>query len=337
MLLKRRPFVHALAGLGASATGLTVLAGCGLNTLFPPARAQVRRIGFLSASSREATRPYVDGFLDGLRELGWVEGQNLSIEWRFTDGRTELLPGVAADLVQAQVELIAAVSNQAIVAVQQQTGAIPVVMISVADPVGAGLAASVAKPGGNFTGTRSSPPGRTVKALEFLSQILPGLARLAVMWDKSNQGNAGTVAAVRAMAQASAFDVLELDVRDSPDLDSAFAAATGWGADALLFISTPSLFAFAGHIAELAVQNRLPAAFAGPLEWVAAGGLLTYGASTTAIYRRSATYVDKILHGARPGDLPVEEPREFDLLVNVKTVQALGITIPPEVAAQVTN
>jgi putative ABC transport system substrate-binding protein len=330
----RRSFVRRLAGLGASAAGLAVF-GCDILTTAPATRVKVRRIGFLSSSSREATVPILDLFLDGLRQLGWVEGDNLMIEWRFADGRLDLLPGMAAELVRTPIDLIVTVTTPPALAAQQQTSTIPIVAVNMANPVENGLVASLARPGGNTTGTAALLAETFTKMVELLKEIVPGLSRLAFMLDTSQPTLAPARTAVREIAQTLALQLLELNVRSAADVQGAFASATDWGANGHLFLN-PALTPAIKQIAELATMSRLPGA-SNNQDYCRVGGLLSYVQNGAALWRHAATYVDRILKGAQPADLPIDQPNVYDVMVNVKTAQALGLMVPPDVAAQVTE
>jgi putative tryptophan/tyrosine transport system substrate-binding protein len=330
----RRSFV---GGLGASAVGVALAGGCRLDNLVMSSAQRIHRIGALLPNSRAVSRAWWDAFVDELRTNGWVEGQNLTIEWRAADNQVPQLPGLAADLVRLPVEVIVTDGAEASLAAKQATSAIPIVFFG-GDPVETGLVASLARPGGNVTGTSTLQLPLVAKEEELLSEVVPGLSQLAVLRDRGRlPAAAASFAAALQAAQTLGLDTLELDVRTVEDVAGAFARAIEWGANGLLIMPSP---AYAGpvetRIAELAAQNRLPAMY--PLRhYVEAGGLMSCGANQLAAFRRVATYVDRILRGAKPGDLPVEQSRTFDFIVNVRAARALGITIPPDVAAQVTE
>jgi putative tryptophan/tyrosine transport system substrate-binding protein len=337
----RRRLLQTLArqaGLGASAAGLALLGGC--QVISPPAAtsARVRRIGGLYAGGRATLQPFADAFADQLRQLGWVEGENLAIEWRFAEGRAELLPELAAELVRLPVELIFAVATNGALAAKQQTSTIPIVFVNPIDPVAAGLVGSLARPGGNITGTTYGGATIPIKSVELLKTVLPQLTRLAILEDQSYPPRASYIPPAVQTAGRLGIQVLDVDVRSVEDLDGAFEAAKAWSADALLIlaINTYSAGVFP-RLVELAAQNHLPAMYQGDYVVTENGGLMAFGVNFPAAYRHAAGYVDKILRGASPADLPVEEPREFDFIVNVKAAEELGITFPPDAAVQVTR
>jgi putative ABC transport system substrate-binding protein len=294
---------------------------------------RLARIGYLSANVAPAA-PSFEAFRQGLQELGWIEGQNMALEWRSTAGRDDLLPNLMTELLQRKVDVIVAGGPQATRAAKQATSTIPIIMVGGdPDPVAAGLIASLARPGGNLTGMATAPPELLRgKQLELLKEAVPGISRVAVLW------NAGANAAElwRAMqraAQSLAVQIHRLDVADVDGLEGAFNASQGMGAEALVIMESPLFTLHRARIADLALAHRLPsmALFKGLAE---AGCLMTYGPSEAGLVRRAATYVDKILKGARPEDLPVELPTWFELVVNLKTAQALGLTIPPTLLFQ---
>ena len=288
---------------------------------------KVVRIGFLSPAS--ASDPRMRGLLDafrrGLVELGYVEGRAFRIESRWAEGRYERLPRLAAELVALRVDVILTVAVPAIRAAREATRTIPIVMASVVDPVATGLVASLARPGGNITGLSNMAPDVTGKLLEILKQIVPNASRVAVLWNPGNPGNEPQLRAAEAAGQALGIRLQSLEARTPDDLDPAFAAMTRQRADALLVFADVTLNEQRARIAGLAAAGRLPAVYGqeGP-----AGGLITYSANTPDLFRRSATYVDRIVKGAKPGDLPVEQATRFDLVIDLKAARALGLTIP---------
>ena len=332
--LSRRAVVGGLAALGVAEIGLALFSACGLGS----SAAQVRSIGTLSGSSRDASRIYWEAFLAGMRDLGWNAGQNLRIEWRFGNGSNDQLDRFADELRQMQVDVIVTSATQATIAAKRATTTIPIVMTSAADPVGSGLIDSLAHPGGNVTGLSFSLGPALSKGIEWLERIVPRLSRLALVYDHSNEAAAAWMPDIRATAQAMQFEILDLDARTPEDLASVFEAARVWRADALCSVPEPAFVTgeFGQRFGELARAYRLPSTHANR-SYVLAGGLMSYNASSTALYRRSAAYVDKILHGSRPADMPVEQPREFEFTISVETAQLLGLTVPPDVAAQVTE
>jgi putative ABC transport system substrate-binding protein len=302
----------------------------------PPA-THVHRIGLLSSRSPVVARAYVEAFRQGLRALGYVEGQNLVLEDRYAEGLAERLAELAAELVRLQVDVIVAAGAQAIHAAQQATRTIPIVMAGTADPVAAGFVASLAHPGGNITGSSDLSVELPGKRLELLKEAVPQSARVAVLVDPTASYLAAKMESLTVAARALGVHLHAVEVRQAEELDRAFAAMSHQGADALLVMeSAPRLLGLRGRTVDLAAHHRLPAMYE-RRETVAAGGLMAYGASIPENYRRAAVYVDKILKGANPADLPVEQPTTFELVINLKTAQALGLTIPPPLLFQATE
>ena len=289
----------------------------------------VGRIGCLLGATREQTSLLVKAFEDGLRDLGYVPGQNVVIEYRFADGKLERLPQLAQDLVRLKVDVIVTGSNVHVIAAKQATTTIPIVMVYVRDPVATGLVASVSRPGGNVTGL-SQDVGAEIpgKRLALLKELVPDLSRVAVLAFPGNPGLAAALKAMEAPARTLGMTVVRFDARGPGDLEGVFAAVTRARSDALVVTGGPVQFNMRTQIAQFALRHRLPS-ISGIIEDVEAGGLMSYGASLSDQWRRAATYVDKILKGAKPDDLPVEQPAKFDLVINAKTAKALGLTIPP--------
>jgi putative ABC transport system substrate-binding protein len=286
---------------------------------------KVYRVGFL------ATSEYPDAweaFRQGLRELGWAEGKNIATERRFSEGKQERFRDLAAELVRLNVDVIVTSGTPATLAAKDATTTIPIVMAAVGDPVGAGLVGSLARPGGNITGLSLLNPAASRKRVELLKEILPGATRLGVLEHRTNPWTTLMLREVDVTARALGMQVQRLEVERPTDFETAFGVATRGRTAALLVLEDPFFFAHRSVIASLAAQNRLPAAY-GRREFVDAGGLMSYGASFPDLFRRAATYVDKILKGAKPVDLPVEQPTKLELVINVKTAKALGLTIPP--------
>ena len=296
--------------------------------------AQPPRIGFLIASS-PATQPprNKEAFRQGLRELGYVEGQNLVIEWRYGEGRLERLPALAAELVRLQVACIVTAGPADHRAAQTATATIPIVMVWDNDPVGNGFVASLARPGGNMTGLSVQSPEISGKQLELLKELVPQLARVAILGNSTEAGNAASAKAIELAAGALGVQLHYFDVLAIEDIVPAFHAATEGRADAALVLSSPVSMMQREQLAALAVKSRLPAIYWAS-DFVDVGGLMSYGVSRPDLYRRAATYVDKILKGTKPADLPVEQPTKFELVLNLKTAQALGITFPPTLLIQ---
>jgi putative tryptophan/tyrosine transport system substrate-binding protein len=290
---------------------------------------QVYRIGRLGSGNPPVEpNPSMEAFRQGLRELGYVEGQNLVLESRYAEGSEERLPGLAAELVRLQVDVIVAGGSRAIRAAQHATRTIPIVMAGTSDPVAQGFIASLARPGGNITGLSDLGAELPGKRLEILQETVPQRARIAVLANPASPYYESWMHNLNVAARAMGLHLHVVEVRRADTLDTAFAAMTREGADALLVLPDSTLIdSLGGRIVDLAATHRLPAMYA----WrrhVDAGGLMSYGPSPLDTQRRAATYVDKILKGAKPADLPVEQPTTFELVINLKTAQALGLTIP---------
>ena len=298
--------------------------------------AKVARVGFLEASTPSAIAARVEAFRQGLRDLGYVEGKNVVIEYRYAEGNFDRLPALAAELVRLNVNVIVTGGPTAIPAAKAATTAIPIVMAFDTDPVGSGFAASLAKPGGNITGLSTLAPELSAKQIELLKEIVPKLARVAVLGTASRPGSAHALREVENAAKALKVQVQFQDVVDPKGIDAAFLAARKGGADAVLVLGSPLFNANRMELTELASKSRYPVIY-DRAEFVEAGGLMTYSVSLADLARRAATYVDKILKGAKPGDVPIEQPTKFDLVVNMKTAKALGIKIPNSVLAQATR
>jgi putative ABC transport system substrate-binding protein len=322
-VMDRRAFVRTFAG-GLLAAPLAAEAQAG----------KVYRIGMLLALSPEhpQTRELSGAFREGLRELGYVEGQNIAIESRSAQGRFERLPDLLAELVRLNVDLIFTLGGTpAALAAKQANVTIPVVAPAMGDPVSDGLVASLAQPGGHITGSSFLGPGLVSKRLELLKEAVPGASRVAALWHPRAYGDrtmGDMLKEIEAAAQTLRVQLQLLDARGPNDFDGAFSAMTRQRAGALIVLPSPMFYGEHRRIVNLATKNRLPASYAFR-EAVEAGGLMSYGASLPDLFRRAATYVDKILKGARPGDLPVERPTKFELVINLKTAKALGLTIPP--------
>ena len=291
---------------------------------------KVPRIGFLGASSASVLAARIEAFRQGLRDLGYVEGKNIVIEWRSAEGKLDRLPALAAELVRLKVDVIVTTGPAPTRPAKEATSTIPIVMAFDNDPVGNGFVASLARPGGNITGLSTLAPEISGKQLEVLKEIVPRLSRVAVLGSSTTPGNAQSLKETELAAGAFGVKVQYLDVRDPKDIDTAFQATGKGRADAILVLTSPVFNPYRTEIADLAVKNRLPAIYSTP-EFVEDGGLMTYGVSLTDLYRRAATYVDKILKGAKPVDLPVEQPTKFEFIINLKAAKQIGLTIPPNV------
>jgi putative ABC transport system substrate-binding protein len=287
---------------------------------------KVPRIGVLTATPEQS--PRAEAFRQGLRELGWVEGQNIVIEWRWPQGRPERYPALAAEIVRLKVDVIVAGSDDAVQAAQKAVGTIPIVMVHSTDPVGLGFIASLARPGGNITGLTNQATELQGKRLQLLKEAVPNLSRAAVLWDPTEAPRRRQVREAEIAAQALRVPLQILEARNPGELESAFAAMTREGVSAVWVHSTAMLLANRARIAELARQSRLPT-MCGAREYVEAGCVMSYNVNFVDLHRRAAYFVAKILKGAKPADLPVEQPTKFELVINLQTARALGLTIPP--------
>ena len=332
----RRGFLRgnlALAGLG-------LLAGCGV---LPQVRqpARVPRLGYLvlnSLAPPSQTASLAEAFRQRLRELGYLEGQTLAIDWRSAEGKFERLPELAAELVRLRPDVIfAGGGTEPVRAAQRATSSIPIVFVIPDDPVGTGLVAGLARPGGNATGFWSLSAELEAKRVQLLKEAIPGLSRLAVLFNPSDPAAAAMSRAAEDGAGSSAVQLRFVEVRDpATALEAAFQAALEAHAEALAVQSSPTFFAHQTRIAELAIAHRLPTIY-GYRPLAEAGGLMSYGTNLEGLFRRAAGYVDRILKGAKPADLPVERPTTFDFVVNLKTAKTLGLTIPQSVLLQATE
>jgi putative ABC transport system substrate-binding protein len=307
-----------------------------LYALGPPADAQptkVPRIGYLSALSPDGVPTWLEAFRQGLRELGYVEGKNIVIEWRFAEGKLNRLPSLASELVSLKLDVIVSGGPAVTRAAKEATSMIPIVMGFDNDPVGSGFVASLARPSGNITGLSSLAPEMSGKRLELLKEIIPKLSRVAVLGASTQPGNAQMLKETELAAGTFGLQLQYLDVLSPKDIESVFRAASNGRADAILMLSIPFVLSHRTQLADLAVKSRLPAIYSQP-ENTEAGGLMYYGVNTPDLFRRAATYVDKILKGAKPADLPVEQPTKFELVINLKAAKQIGLTIPPNVLAR---
>jgi putative ABC transport system substrate-binding protein len=312
----------------------TVVLALGFGALVVPLNSfaqqpgKIWRIGILSLPARANafTASLFGAFLAGLRELGYIEGKNVLIEWRFADGNAARLPALASELVKLRVDVIVTYSTTAVSAAFQATKMIPIVSAAFADPVGSGFAVSLARPGGNVTGMTTMGETLFAKRLELLAIVAPNAARVAFLINPDNPFYSRAMPAYRMAAQKGGKELLAVNARQAGDFEEAFSLMSRERAGALMMADDPFLIAHSSRVAELAVQYGLPSLFGVPA--VNAGGLIGYGAPNSAGFRRAALYVDKIFKGAKPGDLPIEEPAQFELVVNLKTAKALGITIP---------
>jgi putative tryptophan/tyrosine transport system substrate-binding protein len=317
-MMERRAFIADMT-LGLLAAPLAVQA--------QQASRNAARIGVIGNGPPNRADPEFEALRQGLRDLGWLEGQNLSIEHRWADGKVDRLPGLAVELVHLNVDVIVASGSPALRAVQKATTTIPIVSAAILiDPVGVGLVTSLAHPGGNITGLASQYDEIVTKQVELLAEAVPSLSRVALLRHASTKGTLSEVAAGAAAKLGLKAHVLE--VREIEDLDGALRTAKHNRAQALLVLPSPILNAHRRVLIKLAASHRLPALYEFK-DYAADGGLMSYGPSLRDMYRRAASYVDKILKGAKPADLPIERPTKFELVINLKTAKALGLTIPP--------
>ena len=291
---------------------------------------KVPRVGFLCAMSGPSS--HTEGFLRGLRELGYIEGKNIAIEYRFADGRLERFRDFAAELVNQKVDVIVVASSQAIHPAKDATRTIPIVMAQSEDPVGSGFVAGLGQPGGNITGLTSMSPELSGKRLELLKLVVPKVSRVAVLWNAANPVAALELKETEFAAQALGVKLQPVKVTGSNDLGPAFSAMTRERAGALIVLQDFIFFDHRAGLVDLAAKSRLPVIYEGR-EFAEAGGLMAYGPRYDDLFRRSAAFVDKILKGTKPADLPVEQPTKFELVVNLKTAKALGIEIPASLLA----
>jgi len=323
--MRRREFITLLAG-GASAWPLT-------------ARAQkagsLPRIGFLSPSTPSAVGPLVAAFVQRLRELGWRDGQSVFIEYRWAEGRADRISEIVAEFAARKVDVIVTHGNVAVAAAKRATSDIPIVFATANDPLGEGLVASLARPGGNVTGLSLQQTDTAEKRLALLREIIPGLRRLAIIANPDNSGSVQEMRDIESAARTLGFEVATIEVRRAENIAPAFAEIKG-RADAL-YVSGDALLntlltSQQFDINTLAVSEKLPTMF-NQQAMAEKGGLMSYGPSFPGLFRRAAEYVDKILRGAKPADIPVEQPTQFELVINVKTAKALGLTVPPTLQA----
>jgi putative ABC transport system substrate-binding protein len=289
---------------------------------------KVWRIGYLDQGSALRNRVYLDGLRKGLRELGWVEGRNIALEVRSAEGKTDLLPALAAELARLEVDVIVAWTTPAALAAKRATTTIPIVIGFVADPVGSGIVASLARPGGNITGWTHLGLELRVKYLELLKETVPGATRFGVLWNPTNQAHKPSLEVIADAARRLQVELHVMGVHDPRDLDGAFSALALKGVQALIVFPDGMFLAQAPLIIALAARSRFPTMY-GVSAYTQSGGLMSYGANLAAMNRQlAASLVDKILKGARPADLPVVQPTNFELVINLKTAKALGLALP---------
>jgi putative ABC transport system substrate-binding protein len=289
--------------------------------------AKLPSLGFLTAGTPGVGSPGLPALLEGLRQLDWIEGKTIVVEYRYAENRNERLPELAAELVRLNVDVIVVAGTLAPFAAKRATTTIPIVMTSAGDPLDSGLVASLARPGGNVTGLSLMMSEVSGKRLELLKELVPRLSRVAVLWNSTNPYPTIVFKETQDAARTLGIELQSLEVKGPADFATVFGLAGQKRPDAFLTIDDPLTLSQRDQILDFAAANRLPAIY-GIEEFAAAGGLMTYGASIPDLYRRAATYVDKILRGAKPGELPVEQPTKFDLVINLKTAKALGLTVP---------
>jgi putative tryptophan/tyrosine transport system substrate-binding protein len=312
--MKRREFIALVAGAVAWPIALSA-----------QQPGKVYRLALFSASSSPLGRSVL---FDALRDLGWIEGKNIIVEERYADDQLDRLPELAAELVRLNVDVIVTAGTLAPLAAKRATTTIPIVMANAGDPVGSGLVASLAQPGGNITGQSIMAPELGGKRLEIVKEVLPDVSRVAVLWNALNPYSALVFRETKAAAQRLRIDIESLEVRGPHDFDGVLRSSIATHARAIITVEDPLTFVHREQIAEFLVKNGLPGIF-GLKEYVASGGLISYGANLLELWRRAAGYVDKILKGAKPSELPIAQPTTFELVINVKTAKALGLTIPP--------
>ena len=316
--MNRRESLIAIVALSVAAGSIPSLA---------EQQGKVWRVGFLSLYSASEIAQSTAEFLKALREFGYSEGKNLVVEWRFAEGNFERLTGLAADLVQLKVDVIVAVASAAISAAKQATTTIPIVMATTGDPVGSGFVKSLARPGGNITGLSNMGGDTGAKLLDLLLAAVPTVSRVGVLVTPTSTTYRAISERVQAGAQSTNVKVLLAEVRSPQEIESAFAMLAKESAGAVIVGAAPLFALHRPRIAQLAITYKMPSIF-GNRAYVEAGGLMSYGYKVTENYVRAASYVDKILKGAKPGDLPVEQPTTLELIINLKTAKALGLTIP---------
>jgi putative ABC transport system substrate-binding protein len=294
---------------------------------------KIPRIAYLGGASPSAIAYRTEAFRQRLRELGYVEGKNIVIEFRYAEEKLDRLPALAAELVRQKVDVIVTAGGTSTRVAKEATSTIPIVMVQDNDPVGNGFVASLARPGGSITGLATLAPEISGKRLELLKEIVPKLSRVAVFGTSNNPGNAQSLKETEVAAREFGLQLQHVDVLKQGDIDTAFQAAGTKRAGAVLVLVSVVLNSYRKQVVELAVKNRLPAIYP-ILDFVEAGGLMSYGVSFVDLHRRAADYVDKILKGAKPADLPVEQPVKFEFIVNLKAAKQIGLTIPPNVLAR---
>jgi putative ABC transport system substrate-binding protein len=317
------------AGLFATVIALTAC-GAMVEAQQP---GKLYRIGYLTGNPRGANSERIDAFRQGLRELGYFEGKNIVIHWRSADGKLERLPGLASELVRLNVDVLVTGGPSATRPAKEVTSTVPIVMTQDSDPVGNGFITSLARPGGNITGLSTVASEMSGKQVELLKEIVPKLSRVVVLGTSTNPGNAQALRDAELGAGAFGVKFQYLDVRATGDIEPMFQEASKLRADGILVVNSIVFNSQRKQVAHLAVKSRLPTLYS-RREFVDTGGLISYGVSISDLDRRAAIYVDKILKGAKPGDLPVEQPTKFELMINLKAAKQIGLTIPPNVLAR---
>jgi putative ABC transport system substrate-binding protein len=297
-------------------------------------RSKFARIGLLEPGSAPTSRKGPEALIAALRDLGYIQGRNFVIDYRWADGNYERLPALAAEMVQSKVDVIVAVSAVGIKAAQKTTSTIPIIMVRIGDPVAAGVVASLARPGGNTTGLSNLNADIMSKHVELLRAAMPKLARAAVLAHPGNPTHAGYIARIQATGKSNAVTIVPAQAGTTSEIETVFGTMKQQRADALIVLPDPLFYAHARRIAELAMLQRLPTIFAGSREGADAGALMSYGQDITENYVRAATYIDKILKGAKPGELPVEQATKLELVINMKTAKAIGLAIPQQLLLQ---
>jgi putative ABC transport system substrate-binding protein len=323
--MRRRDFITLLGGAAAASIAWPLAA-------IAQQSGKLRTIGFLGPNTRSGASDWVAALAQRLRELGWIEGRTVTIEYRWAEGREERLAEIAAEFVRLKVDVIVTSGTPAVMASKQATSVIPIVFATAGDPVGSGLVASLARPGGNVTGLATLVADLAGKRLELLREIVPGLGRLAIMGNASNPFTVLELGEVQAAAGTLGLEVVTLEIRRAQDIAPAFETLKS-RVDALYVCTDALANTNRIRISTSALGVRLPTMH-GSRDYVEAGGLMSYGPNYPDLFRRSADYVDKILHGAKPGDIPVEQPTKYELVLNLTTAKALGLTVPPSLLAR---
>jgi putative ABC transport system substrate-binding protein len=321
--MNRRNTIFALAAFGASPLACYAQQQTG----------KIARIGFLSPYPASIAAPRAEAFRQGLRDLGWVEGRNIAVEYRYADGIYERLPGIAAELVELNVDVIVASPSPAIRAAQKATATIPIVMPGTGDPVGSGFVKSLARPGGNITGLALMSNDLSPKLLDLLRSLIPSLSRVAVLVNPSSSPNRAILDNARAAARRVGIDIVPLEANTAREIENGFSSMVQSRAQAVIVGQAWFFVLQQRQIAELASKYRLPS-ITGNREFAEAGGLMSYGQNIADHYRHAAVYVDKILKGAKPADLPVEQPTKFEMVVNLKAAKIIGLAVPPSLLAR---